>query len=120
MTKNKFNEKEKFDRMDKKTKRTCTYKTNLIFVKFLERFKCYFFLRISNLKKIFIFCKNTNTIFTLCWAICSMNIYGRCGTRKFLNSREVYVSIRVSKYIAILDRSLTSKINTKRYMCVKN
>lgn len=24
MTKNKFNEKEKFDRMDKKTKRTCT------------------------------------------------------------------------------------------------
>lgn len=49
-----------------------------------------------------------------------MNIYGGCGTRKFLNSREVYVSIRVSKYIAILDRSLTSKINTKRYMCVKN
>lgn len=79
-----------------------------------------FFSSHFKLKKKIIFCKNTNTIFTLCWAICSMNIYGGCGTRKFLNSREVYVSIRVSKYIAILDRSLTSKINTKRYMCVKN
>lgn len=45
--------KNSFDRMDKKTKRTCTYKRNLIFVKFLERFRCYFFFAFQ-IKKIYL------------------------------------------------------------------
>lgn len=37
-----------FDRMDKKIKFICIYKVNLIFVKFFEWFKCYFFFCILN------------------------------------------------------------------------
>lgn len=49
--------KSSFNRMDRRTKRTCTYKTNIIFVKFFEHFKCYFFPRISNLKIYLSFAK---------------------------------------------------------------
>lgn len=76
-----------------------------------------FFLGFQIKKFIYLLQKHYYNIYTLLGYLFH-ELLGGCGTRKFLNSRELYVSIRVTKYISILDLSLTYKINTKRYICV--